>query len=59
MSGPRSLQRTRTGIIQLDELGNASEALKSRLPPEPVEKAPISRANCPEEAIIIGPEGSV
>jgi ferredoxin len=37
--------------------GNAREALKSCLPPELVEKAFIARANCPEEAIIIDPEG--
>jgi ferredoxin len=29
------------------------------LPPELVEKAFIARANCPEEAIIIEPEGAI
>ncbi|MCK1715900.1 MULTISPECIES: ferredoxin [unclassified Bradyrhizobium] len=46
-------------LFKLDEFGNAREVLKSRLPPELVEKAFIARANCPEEAIIIEPEGSV
>jgi hypothetical protein len=36
-----------------------TSSLESRLPPELVEKAFIARTNCPEEAIIIEPEGPV
>jgi len=46
-------------LFRLDELGNAREALRGCVPSELVDKAYIARANCPEEAIIIEPEGSV
>ena len=52
MSRPRLGRRSRREPIELDEFGNARDALKSCLPPELVEKVFIARANCPEEAII-------
>jgi ferredoxin len=46
-------------LFRLDEFGNAREALLGCVPSELVDKAYIARANCPEEAIVIEPEGSV
>jgi ferredoxin len=46
-------------LFELDEFGNARAALKSCLPPGLVAKAFIAQANCPEEAIVIEPEGPV
>jgi ferredoxin len=46
-------------LFELDEFGNARQAGNGCIPPELVDKAYIARANCPEEAIIIEPEGSV
>jgi ferredoxin len=46
-------------LFRPDEFGNAREALNSCVPPELVDKAYIALADCPEEAIIIEPQGSV
>ncbi len=43
-------------LFELDEFGNAREALTGFIPPELVDKAYMAQANCPEEAITIRSE---
>jgi ferredoxin len=44
-------------LFELDEFGNAREAVSGCIPPELVDKAYVAQANCPEEAIVIRSEG--
>jgi ferredoxin len=42
-------------LFELDDLGNGREIGDGLVPPELQEKARLAVANCPEEAISIGP----